>query len=187
MITEEMINNFTSMFTWSEPGVTNYFCAFYTHHRILNDVLEKMNEENCIIHHPLARVSYLLYTNYISFIYAELSLLVECLLKMLIVEHKAQCCHTHELCKLLEDIHDIDDEKIKEIYQVLIVEKDVLENFDANKVFINYRYLENQDDKFVFEHMNYIKGLLLAVEKIYLKYYQDFDFAELTYGSIGGQ
>ena len=34
---------------------------------------------------------------------------------MLIVEHKAQCCHTHEICKLLEDIHDIDDEKIKEI------------------------------------------------------------------------
>ena len=146
-----------------------------------------MNEENCIIHHPLARVSYLLYTNYISFIYAELSLLVECLLKMLIVEHKVQCCHTHEICKLLEDIHDIDDEKSKEIYQVLIAEKDVLENFDANKVFINYRYLEKQDDIFVLEHMNYIKGLLLAVEKIYLKYYQDFDFAELTYGSIGGQ
>ena len=147
MITEEMINNFTSMFTWNEPGITNYFCAFYTHHRILNDVLEKMNEETSIIHHPLARVSY-------------------------------------ELCKLLEDIHDIDDEKVKEIYQVLIVEKDVLENFDANRVFINYRYLENRDDKFVFEHVSYIKGLLLAVEKIYLKYYQNFNFAELTYGSM---
>ena len=155
-----------------------------THHRILNDVLEKMNEETSIIHHPLARVSYLLYTNYISFIYAELSLTVECLLKMLTVEHKLQCCHTHELCKLLEDIHDIDDEKVKEIYQVLIVEKDVLENFDANRVFINYRYLENQDDKFVFEHVSYIKGLLLAVEKIYRKYYQNFNFAELTYGSM---
>ena len=34
MKTEEMINNFTSMFTWNEPGITNYFCAFYTHHRI---------------------------------------------------------------------------------------------------------------------------------------------------------
>ena len=184
MITEELINNFTSMFTWSEPGVTNYFVAFYTHHRILNDVLEKMNEENSIIHQSVLRVSYLFYTNYVSFVYAELSLTVECLLKMLLVEYESQCGHTHELGRLLEYIHGIDNEKVKDIYQILIGEEEVLKNFDTNKVFINYRYLENQDDKFVLEHMSYIKGLLLAVEKIYLKYYQDFNFAELTYGSI---
>ena len=38
--------------------------------------------------------------------------------------------------KLVADM----EAKWDQIYQVLIAEKDVLENFDANKVFINYRY-----------------------------------------------
>lgn len=176
---KEILEDLENLFVWEEPAASNFFNAFISNYRLLDILIYRIHE--LVKEEELPRVAYFKYTQNLSLVYAQLSITIECLLKMLISEANHKVEYTHKLLELIDEALLIDNEKAKEICVLLLKQKDTLQYFDDNRVFINYRYADNQN---ILEPVEKIKDLILVVDDIFKKYYVGFDYIDLTYGSM---
>lgn len=180
-IHKELLEDLESLFVWEEPRASNFFNAFISNCRLLDILIYSIHE--VVEEEELPRVTYFKYTQNLSLAYVQLSITIECLLKMLIDEADCKVEHTYKLLELIDEVLLIDNEKAKEICALLLKHKDMLQYFDDNKVFINYRYADNLNN---LESVEIIKDLILVVDDSYEKYYVWFDYIDLTYDVDGG-
>lgn len=175
----EIIEKLEDLVIWEEPDASNYFNAFLSNYRVLDCMLEKMNLDFDSIELP--RVAYFIYTQDISLIYAQLSITIECLLKMIIFENGYSVKRTHKLVELLEEVGKLNDNTAKEISKMLGEVREVLSFFDDENIFVNYRYGNNRD---VLEPIGTLKEIIGVLDNIYEHHFEKFNFIDLTYGCI---
>ena len=182
MTREKQLAVMEKMFTWDEECVGHFKLSFLAQYEIFNKMMDACAER--FLRLSLPRADYFVYREYVYVIYAQLSLVVECLVKCILEENgytdKEIRKKGHHLDELVDELSYILTEEVQEIFSVLNYHRDVIEYFAAENVFVNARYMEYKHDISMY-HIEKVKGLIVDLDSIYDKYYRKFDVENIVY------
>ncbi len=182
MTRNEQLAVMERMFTWDEECVGHFKLSFLAQYEILNKIMDACAERFLRLGSP--RVDYFVYREYVYVIYAQISLVIECLVKCILEENgyteKEIRKRGHHLEKLLDELLNISSEEVKDIFSVLNHHREIIEYFVTENVFVNARYMEYKYE-ISMHHIEKVKGLIIDLDYIYDKYYRNYDIESIVY------